>query len=105
MTIRRLSTRSPDFAAELKNLLALEAEQDAGIERTVVEILADIRKRGDAALLITPVSLIVWMCMMRNIWNCLRQNYSRHFKPCRMISVLRWRPLRSVFARFMSASV
>ena len=51
MTIRRLSTQSPDFAAELKNLLALEAEQDAGIERTVVEILADIRKRGDAALL------------------------------------------------------
>ena len=51
MTIRRLSTQSPDFAAELKNLLALEAEQDAGIERTVLEILADIRKRGDAALL------------------------------------------------------
>jgi histidinol dehydrogenase len=51
MTIRRLSTQSPDFAAELKNLLALEAEQDAGIERTVVEILADIRQRGDAALL------------------------------------------------------
>lgn len=51
MTIRRLSTQSPDFAVELKNLLALEAEQDAGIERTVVEILADIRKRGDAALL------------------------------------------------------
>ncbi len=51
MTIRRLSTQSPDFAVELKNLLALEAEQDAGIERTVVEILADIRQRGDAALL------------------------------------------------------
>ena len=51
MNIRRLSTQSPTFAAELKTLLALEAEQDAGIERTVVEILADIRQRGDAALL------------------------------------------------------
>jgi histidinol dehydrogenase len=51
MKIRRLSTQSTAFAAELKKLLALEAEQDAGIERTVVEILAEIRQRGDAALL------------------------------------------------------
>jgi histidinol dehydrogenase len=49
--IRRLSTRSFHFDAELKGLLALEAEQDASIERTVVEILSDIRQRGDAALL------------------------------------------------------
>lgn len=51
MKIRRLNTQSHDFAAELKNLLALEAEQDASIERTVVDILADLRQRGDAALL------------------------------------------------------
>lgn len=51
MKIRRLSTRSSHFDAELKGLLALEAEQDASIERTVVDILADIRQRGDAALL------------------------------------------------------
>lgn len=50
-TIRRLSTTSPQFDAELKALLALEAEQDASIERTVLDILADIRQRGDAALL------------------------------------------------------
>jgi len=49
--IRRLSTQSSHFDAELKDLLALEAEQDASIERTVVDILADIRQRGDAALL------------------------------------------------------
>ena len=49
--IRRLSTQSPNFDAELKVLLALEAEQDASIERTVLDILADIRQRGDAALL------------------------------------------------------
>ena len=51
MKIRRLSTQSSHFDAELKGLLALEAEQDASIERTVVDILADIRQRGDAALL------------------------------------------------------
>lgn len=49
--IRRLSTQSPKFDAELEALLALEAEQDAGIERTVLEILADIRRRRDVALL------------------------------------------------------
>ncbi len=49
--IRCLSTQSPVFDAELKALLALEAEQDASIERTVLDILSDIRQRGDAALL------------------------------------------------------
>lgn len=49
--IRHLSTQSPNFDAELKTLLAIEAEQDASIERTVLDILADIRQRGDAALL------------------------------------------------------
>ena len=49
--IRRLTTQSQNFDAELKDLLVLEAEQDASIERTVLDILADIRQRGDAALL------------------------------------------------------
>lgn len=49
--IRRLSTQSPDFDVELRDLLALEAEQDASIEKTVLEILAEIRRRGDVALL------------------------------------------------------
>jgi histidinol dehydrogenase len=49
--IRRLSTQSAQFDAELRTLLALEAAQDASIEKTVLDILADIRQRGDAALL------------------------------------------------------
>lgn len=49
--IRRLSTVAANFDADLKALLALEAGQDASIERTVLEILADIRQRGDVALL------------------------------------------------------
>lgn len=51
MKIRRLDTQASDFEVSLKNLLTLEAEQDANIENTVVKILADIRTRGDAALL------------------------------------------------------
>ncbi len=49
--IRRLSTITPEFDLQLTKLLALEAEQDASIERTVLEILTDIRQRGDEALL------------------------------------------------------
>lgn len=49
--IRRLSTAAANFDADLKALLALEASQDASIERTVLDILADIRQRGDVALL------------------------------------------------------
>ena len=49
--IRQISTAAADFDAQLQALLALEAEQDASIERTVLDILADIRQRGDSALL------------------------------------------------------
>ncbi|HMM54110.1 MAG TPA: histidinol dehydrogenase [Candidatus Desulfobacillus sp.] len=49
--IRRLATRDPDFARQLDALLAFENAQDEGVERTVAEILADVRARGDAAVL------------------------------------------------------
>jgi histidinol dehydrogenase len=48
--IRRLSTREPGFAAELARLTAIEAAQDESVERAVDAILADVRARGDAAL-------------------------------------------------------
>ncbi len=48
--IRRLSTREPGFAAELARLTAIEAAQDESVERAVDAILADVRSRGDAAL-------------------------------------------------------
>ncbi|MCM8596283.1 histidinol dehydrogenase [Accumulibacter sp.] len=51
IAIRRLSTRDADFAARLDELLAFEAAQDESVERTVAAILADLRARGDAALL------------------------------------------------------
>ena len=48
---RRLSTRDDGFEAALAGLLAFEAAQDEGVERVTAEILADVRARGDAALL------------------------------------------------------
>ena len=49
--MRRLSTRQPDFLATLDALLAFDHATDDGIERTVAEILAQVRQRGDAAVL------------------------------------------------------
>ncbi len=50
-TIRRLSTREPEFLATLDALLAFDNSTDEAIEKTVAEILASVRKLGDAAVL------------------------------------------------------
>jgi len=49
--IRRLSTTDADFEPQLEQLLAWESVSDAGVQETVTRIIADIRRRGDAALL------------------------------------------------------
>ncbi len=51
MIIRRLSTKQADFNTQLDKLLAFESTQDEKLETTVANILADVRTRGDAALL------------------------------------------------------
>ena len=51
MNIKRLSTRQPDFNVQLDKLLAFEATQDHQLDATVAAILADVRVRGDEALL------------------------------------------------------
>jgi histidinol dehydrogenase len=51
MNIRTLSSRSATFNAKLDKLLAFEEAADEKLETTVASILADVRKRGDAALL------------------------------------------------------
>ena len=50
IAIKRLATGDADFAARLKELLAFEAAADENIERTVADILADVKARGDAAV-------------------------------------------------------
>ncbi len=51
MIVRRLATTQPDFDARLAELLAFEAAQDPAVEAAVAGILADVKARGDAALL------------------------------------------------------
>jgi histidinol dehydrogenase len=51
MKLRRLSTRQRDFDARLAALTRYEAAQDASVERAVAKIIADVRRRGDAAVL------------------------------------------------------
>lgn len=49
--INRLDSRDPGFTAALSSLLAFEATEDESIDRAAAAILADVRHRGDAALL------------------------------------------------------
>jgi histidinol dehydrogenase len=48
---QRLDSSEPGFDAALSRLTAFDAKEDAAIEAAVAEILADVRARGDAALL------------------------------------------------------
>ena len=49
--IRHLSTADANFNAEFERLRHWSAETDAAIEGRVADILADVRQRGDAAVL------------------------------------------------------
>jgi histidinol dehydrogenase len=51
MKLRRLQTTDGGFDAALEALTRYEAAQDDAVEATVRAIIADVRKRGDAALL------------------------------------------------------
>lgn len=51
MKIRQLSSSSSDFWHKLNALLAFEETADEKLEATVAGILADVKKRGDTALL------------------------------------------------------
>ncbi len=51
MNIKRLSSRQADFYVQLDALLAFEETADEKLEATVAAILADVKRRGDAALL------------------------------------------------------
>ena len=51
LQIKRLSSTDVDFDAALKKLLAFEDSQDAAVDTTVNTIIANIKERGDEALL------------------------------------------------------
>ncbi|HJV87867.1 MAG TPA: histidinol dehydrogenase [Noviherbaspirillum sp.] len=49
--MRKLDTTDPDFKAKLSAVLAFEASEDEAIDRAAAQILADVKARGDAAVL------------------------------------------------------
>ncbi|WP_430461394.1 histidinol dehydrogenase [Thalassolituus sp. LLYu03] len=49
--IRRFSSAQSDFAEQMNTLLAWESVSDAGVQKTVADIIYDIRARGDEALI------------------------------------------------------
>ncbi len=51
VNIRQLSTAAADFEAEFERLRHWSAETDDAIEQRVAQIVADVRARGDAAVL------------------------------------------------------
>ena len=51
ISIRKLDSSDPDFNAQLSAVLAFEASEDEAIDRAAAQILADVKARGDAAVL------------------------------------------------------
>ena len=51
LSIRRLDARAADFGTALDALIRFEAAQDPAIDSAVAAIIADVRLRGDAAVL------------------------------------------------------
>jgi histidinol dehydrogenase len=49
--IRKLDSIDPDFKAKLAAVLAFEASEDEAIDQAAARILADVKARGDAAVL------------------------------------------------------
>lgn len=51
LAIRRLDTAAPAFAQQLAQAVAWHEERDVAVEQAVSAIIADVRARGDAAVL------------------------------------------------------
>ena len=51
ISLKRLKSADSRFAEELKALLAFEGAQDAAVDAAVAAILADVKERGDVAVL------------------------------------------------------
>ena len=49
--IRRFSSQQADFAQQMEGLLSWESVSDAAVQKTVADIIYDIRTRGDEALI------------------------------------------------------
>jgi hypothetical protein len=52
--IRRLNAADPDFARHLDHLLSWESVSDDSVNERVLDIIKNVRERGDAALGVHP---------------------------------------------------
>ena len=50
-TITRLNSTDANFQAQLQNLLAFEESSDLQVHQRVLDIIANVRKNGDQAVL------------------------------------------------------
>ena len=51
VSLRQLDSTEHDFSQKLMAVLAFEASEDEAIDRAAASILADVKSRGDAAVL------------------------------------------------------
>lgn len=82
LQIARLETSDPKFSEQLDALLTWDENDDASVRQKVIEILANVRSRGDEALmeytsqfdqytLETPTDLEIPRHILENAWNGL----------------------------------
>jgi histidinol dehydrogenase len=60
LLVKKLNTRDASFQTSLAELLAFESAQDPAVESRVRDILADVKARGDAALIETTSRFDRW---------------------------------------------
>ncbi len=60
LDIARLTTKDADFEVRLDALLAWEGVSDTEVQQRVDEILAAVKRRGDAAWWNTAIASIAW---------------------------------------------
>ncbi|MEQ8857343.1 MAG: histidinol dehydrogenase [Pseudomonadales bacterium] len=60
LALRRLDTADPGFTAALDELLSWEVGEDDQVNRIAADIIRDVRRRGDAALLELTARLDRW---------------------------------------------
>ncbi|MDQ6989123.1 MAG: histidinol dehydrogenase [Mariprofundaceae bacterium] len=67
MAILRLDSRSADYRVQLDNLLSRETDTGADVQNLVADILADVKKRGNAALCEYTAKFDGWDCNAENM--------------------------------------
>ncbi|MDX8383000.1 MAG: histidinol dehydrogenase [Ghiorsea sp.] len=67
MAILRLDSRSADYRAQLDALLSRETDTGADVQNLVGDILADVKKRGNAALCAYTAKFDGWDCSAENM--------------------------------------